>query len=88
MQPTLQPRQLVVGIRVLRRLQPGQIVIIRHQGIEKIKRVAHMQGDQLFVVGDNPGQSTDSRSFGMLPRSVVIAKVVWPRLTRPVPGKI
>lgn len=57
-------------------------------GLRVIKRVAGVEGDvinfngnsqvtiargQLFVLGDNPGRSTDSRSFGPVPVASVVA---------------
>jgi len=55
------------------------VVIIRHNGKEKIKRVHEVADDKLFVLGDNAAASTDSRDFGWLPRETVTAKVIWPR---------
>lgn len=33
----------------------------------------------LVVLGDNPSTSTDSRTYGPVPTSAVIATVLWPR---------
>lgn len=79
MLPGLAPGQLVVG-RVTRELRPGDVVIVSHQGLEKIKRVERQQGDLVYLLGDNPGKSTDSRSFGWVQAKTIIAKVVWPAL--------
>jgi phage repressor protein C with HTH and peptisase S24 domain len=79
MLPALSPGQLVVG-RVTRELRPGDVVIVSHQGLEKIKRIERQQGDLVYLLGDNPGKSTDSRSFGWVQAKTIIAKVVWPAL--------
>ena len=77
--PTLNQGDLVIGTRPFKRLSVGTVVIIRHNGLEKIKRIAKIDSDQLFVVGDNQTHSTDSRSFGWLPISTVVARIIWPR---------
>lgn len=84
MAPTLRPAQIIVASGAVRRLRPGQVVVVRHGGLEKIKRLARVDqaGGQVFVTGDNREQSTDSRHFGWLPRRAVLAVVIWPRLTR------
>lgn len=79
MQPTLRANALVYATSLYRRLMPGDIVIINHNGLEKIKRVEAVQGSELFVLGDNALESTDSRTFGWLNTSTVQAKVIWPR---------
>lgn len=79
MLPALRSGQLVIGWRPQRRLRPGQIVIINHQGLEKIKRITDIQGDRMFVQGDNVAASTDSRQFGMISTTAVLAILIWPR---------
>ncbi|HEY4160589.1 MAG TPA: S26 family signal peptidase [Candidatus Saccharimonadales bacterium] len=79
MAPALLPGQLVVG-RYTRELQPGDVVIVSHNGLEKIKRIERQQGDLLYLLGDNPAASTDSRSFGWVQSDSIVAKVVWPKL--------
>jgi type IV secretory pathway protease TraF len=63
----------------VRRLRPGDIVVLSHGGLEKIKRIRDIRDGHIFVVGDNQEQSTDSRSFGWLHMTAVDGKVVWPR---------
>jgi len=79
MMPTLAPGQLVVG-RFTRELRPGDVVIVSHDGLEKIKRIEKQQGDLIYLLGDNPGGSTDSRDFGWVLAKCIVAKVVWPKL--------
>lgn len=82
MLPGLRPGQLVVGWRLARLIRPGMVVIVRHNGLEKIKRVAGVVPAGLNLRGDNPLASTDSRDFGPVPHGAVIAKVVWPIAVR------
>jgi phage repressor protein C with HTH and peptisase S24 domain len=79
MAPTLRAGQLVIG-RQTRELVPGDVVIVSHNGLEKIKRIEKQQGDLIYLLGDNSGDSTDSRDFGWLPAKCIVAKVVWPKL--------
>lgn len=79
MAPTLTPGQLVIG-RQTNDLRPGDVVIVSHNGLEKIKRIERQQGDLLYLLGDNPTASTDSRSFGWVQATSIVAKVVWPKL--------
>src|ERR1700756_2911841 len=79
MAPLLAPGQLVVG-RFTRDLKPGEVVIVSHDGLEKIKRIERQQGDLIYLLGDNPAASTDSRSFGWVQAQAIVAKVIWPKL--------
>jgi len=56
------------------------VVIVSHNGLEKIKRIERQQGDLIYLLGDNAGASTDSRQFGWVQAKTIIAKVVWPKL--------
>lgn len=79
MAPALTAGQLVVG-RQTRELRAGDVVIVAHDGLEKIKRIEKQQGDLIYLLGDNPAASTDSRSFGWVQAKTIVAKVVWPKL--------
>lgn len=61
------------------RLRPGQVVMIRHNGLDKLKRLHAVEGGRIYVLGDNPLASTDSRHFGWLPAEAVQGVVIEPR---------
>jgi nickel-type superoxide dismutase maturation protease len=79
MLPGLHPEQLVVVMRS-RRIREGDVIMLRHDGLEKVKRVARVRGRKVFVVGDNAAASTDSTTFGWIDRSHIVGRVIWPRL--------
>lgn len=76
MLPTLPPGKLIIARGWFRTVKPQHIVVINHEGKEKIKRVYEIRGNQLYVVGDNLGSSKDSRHFGWIDNSCIVAKVV------------
>lgn len=53
--------------------------MIHHNQLDKLKRIIKLRATELYVVGDNPESSTDSRSFGWISRDLVIGVMVWPR---------
>ncbi|HEY1835444.1 MAG TPA: S26 family signal peptidase [Candidatus Saccharimonadales bacterium] len=81
MLPQFWDGRVVVASGWFGRLRPHDVVIIRHDGLEKIKRIRQINDERLFVVGDNEAASTDSRDFGWLEYAAVQAKVIWPRAT-------
>lgn len=81
MVPILPPRTLVFGWRYFWRVKPGQVVVIEHDGIEKIKRIDQIEAEKIYVLGEHPEESTDSRHFGWLPQDTIKAVIVWPRTT-------
>lgn len=78
MLPSLWPGRIVFGWGPAR-LRRGDVVILSHDGLEKIKRVHRIDGERLFLTGDNAAASTDSRHFGWVHRRHVLARIVWPR---------
>lgn len=79
MLPVLRPGQVVVASGIVTKLQPEQVVIFRHRGVDKVKRIKRINNRKIFVEGDNKSASTDSRSFGWLPLNSIVGLVVWPR---------
>ena len=59
----------------------GDVVIVRHHRLELIKRVNQMEGDKVYVLGDNPEESTDSRHYGWLPLSSIMGVVIGSRVS-------
>lgn len=80
MTPAYTPGQLVIAAGWFKDIQVGDVVIFRHNGKEKIKRIKHVDPLKgIFVLGDNPAQSIDSRTFGWIDFDEVAAKVIWPK---------
>jgi phage repressor protein C with HTH and peptisase S24 domain len=79
MEPRLLDGRVVLVNRWFTPIKVGDIVVVRHDGKEKIKRITQLNGEQVFISGDNRLQSTDSKDFGWLNRNVVIAKLLWPK---------
>jgi nickel-type superoxide dismutase maturation protease len=78
MLPTIKPGTLIIARRT-GVYRPGRVVLIRHKGLDKIKRLQDITDTKVFVIGDNAVASTDSRSFGYISLSSVIGIVIWPR---------
>ncbi len=82
MLPTLRGGRIVVASGLARHYVPGDVVIVLHGGLEKIKRITDVRiynnRHEVFVCGDNPGSSTDGRQFGWLPLQTVKGRVIWP----------
>lgn len=80
MLPTLKPGHDVLVFNwayIFSKPKKGDIVVIRVNGREMVKRIQKVQGYEYFVEGDNEEESTDSRSFGPVDRSEIIGKVIF-----------
>ena len=78
MSPTLRPGSVVI-FRKTSAVRAGHILMVRHDGKEKIKRLAQIDAGRLYVLGDNAARSTDSRQFGWLDESSIVGRLIWPR---------
>ncbi len=78
MSPILPPGRIIIGWG-RGRPKVGQLIVFRHDGLEKIKRVSRIDNNEYFVEGDNTASSTDSRQFGCINFSHVMGRVIWPR---------
>jgi nickel-type superoxide dismutase maturation protease len=62
-------------------LRAGDVVVARRPdrpGLQIIKRIHSIDtAGTIFLVGDNPSASTDSREFGTVSREQIVARVRW-----------
>lgn len=71
MLPTLQPGQIVVCLNQLH-YKIGDIVVVRRDDREVIKRIKNIRFGKYWLVGDNELHSSDSRSFGAVDKSDIL----------------
>ena len=74
MVPSLRPRQIIVGISPAK-IQKNEVVVVDRKGREIIKRITKISGDKVWVEGDNPAHSTDSRDFGWVNKSDILGSM-------------
>ncbi|MBI2039626.1 S26 family signal peptidase [Candidatus Microgenomates bacterium] len=79
MLPTLKPDQdvLVLNWWKLVGLKAGDIVVIKVDGKEVVKRIHSLDDRTIYVRGDNKTDSLDSRKFGSINKEQIIGKVIW-----------
>lgn len=79
MLPTLKPGQDVLTFNwwKLVGIKAGDLVVIKVNDKEMIKRIQGVFDQNIFVVGDNEKESTDSRKFGSISRDQIVGKVIW-----------
>lgn len=69
------------GVLVQPRAEPsiGDVVLAVHpyrSGVKVLKRVTAIENDRYFLSGDNPEESTDSRTLGTFARKDIVGKIV------------
>lgn len=79
MLPTLKPGQNVLIRCWFYQPKVGDIVVIKQNKRNIIKRIQKIQGYKYFVEGDNEKESTDSRTFGPIFKQEIVGKVVYVR---------
>lgn len=77
MLPSYREGQVLLVNKRIDELHIGDVVVVFHDGHEKLKRISQLRPDSVFILGDNGSQSTDSRSFGWLPLATVRGRVIW-----------
>jgi nickel-type superoxide dismutase maturation protease len=80
MAPQLREGDCVV-VRRGRRARVGDVVVVRRPdrpGLVIVKRVRDVLSDgRLWLAGDNPAESDDSRVFGAVEPGAVAGRVIW-----------
>jgi type IV secretory pathway protease TraF len=79
MLPGLKPGQIIIAKTKIGKLKQRSIVIVEHDNLEKIKRIKAIKNNRIYLLGDNPQESVDSRQFGWLTSEQVIGEIIWPR---------
>lgn len=93
MEPTIEHGSYIVGIRIYSSLEPGDVIVFRHEGKLLVKRIAASSGDTIekngmqviipegryYVLGDNAKNSYDSRYWAepFVAAEDVVAKLVF-----------
>lgn len=86
MLPVLPPKTLILGRRWMLRPRPGKVAVVLHDNREIVKRIERVEAEGLYITGDHPEASTDSRQYGLVPVENLEAIVFWPRTKKVVPG--
>ena len=81
MQPSLEPGDRVLVRRLGQTAAPslGSVVATWHPQQSKlrlIKRLKSVEETGIWLLGDNPAESTDSRQWGAVPMKLLIGEVV------------
>lgn len=76
MEPTL-PNEALVLIRPTSTYQVGDIVAVESSGQLLLKRISKIEQQIVWIVGDNPDDSLDSRQFGPVLVSQLRGKAVF-----------
>jgi len=61
-----------------KKIKIDDVIVFRKDDTIMIKRVFEIEEGGIFVMGDNKGESTDSRNFGPISFDMVIGKVIRP----------
>ena len=81
MSPTLLPGESLLVQDDFYKIHPpqvGDIILLQHPmrpELIMVKRIHKIQSMEIFVLGDNPSQSTDSRKFGPIQNTNILGKV-------------
>lgn len=74
MLPTLKQGNIVLAVKK-RKYKINDIVIVKINDKEVIKRITKINNNLVFLEGDNINHSTDSRNYGLINTNNVIGAV-------------
>lgn len=79
MLPTLKEGQEVLSFNWWRLVgvKVGDMVVVKVNGKELVKRVQKVLDREVIVYGDNKKDSLDSRKFGAIKKEQIMGKVIW-----------
>ena len=75
--PALKPGQDILSFNWAYKPNIGDIVVIKVNEKEMVKRVQNVYDREVFVIGDNRTQSTDSRQFGSVNMNQIIGRMIY-----------
>ncbi len=79
MSPTLKEGQVVLFSHA-RDYKTGDVVMVYYHGREILKRIKEYRDGSVYLVGDNPDKSTDSREYGWIVDRHIRGKLIWPKV--------
>ncbi len=78
MEPAIKAGSFLLVIESVQSIKIGDILLFLSPNQEKlVKRVARIEDGKYFMTGDNPNDSLDSRSFGLISQDKIIGKIIW-----------
>ncbi len=77
MAPTFSPNEKLLMTKWLGTIEVGEVIVFKKEDEILIKRVTVASSEYVFVMGDNLDNSTDSRSFGFIPISSIIGRILF-----------
>ena len=80
MEPTLKEDQEVLVFNwayIFSKPKIGDMVVVKVNGQEIVKRIQKIDGRLVFVTGDNTKDSFDSRKLGLINLENIVGKIIW-----------
>ncbi len=79
MYPTYKNRQVIL-VSPLKKAKVGSVVMAVQGKREVLKRIVKITNNHMVELrGDNPAESTDSRTLGPVTMNAILGVVIWPK---------